>query len=182
MADETPIRQGRQGPQGARGEPGRPGPQGHPGRPGLEGPRGKAGPAGKAGPDGIRVKNGRRLAMTISTATENLPNQSAEQLLVDDLKHVGMEISAKNFATSVLFAPEGPLYGGKYDMAWIVDTEGTDPDFLGLMLFGDTTRSERLGTLFRKLEKSLSDDHQSVRSNVAFLASGHPASKAWQKV
>lgn len=85
----------------------------------------------KAGPDGIRVKNGQRLALTISTATENLPNQSAEQLLVDDLRRVGMEISVKNFATSILFAPDGPLYGGKYDMAWIVDTEGTDPDFLG---------------------------------------------------
>jgi len=83
------------------------------------------------GPDGIRVKDGRRLSLAISTATENLPNQSAEQLIADELKRVGIEVVVKNYATSVLFAPDGPLYGERYDMAWIVDTEGTDPDNLG---------------------------------------------------
>ena len=83
------------------------------------------------GPDSVRVKDGLRLSLSISTATENLPNQSAEQLVAADLKRVGIEVVVKNYATSVLFAPDGPLYGGKYDMAWIVDTEGTDPDILG---------------------------------------------------
>ncbi len=85
------------------------------------------------GPDGIRVKNGQRLSLTISTATENAPNQSAELVATADLRRVGIEVIVKNYATAVLFAPDGPLYGGRYDMAWIVNTEGTDPDFLGLI-------------------------------------------------
>jgi peptide/nickel transport system substrate-binding protein len=83
------------------------------------------------GPDGIRIKDGRRLSLSISTATENLANQRAELLVADDLKRIGIEVQTKNYATAVLFAPDGPLYGGKYDMAWIVDTEGADPDILG---------------------------------------------------
>ena len=87
----------------------------------------------RIGPGGIRARGGTRLALTISTATENLPNQMAEEVLVDELRRVGIEISIKNYATSILFAPDGPLYGGRYDMAWIVNTEGTDPDFLGVI-------------------------------------------------
>jgi peptide/nickel transport system substrate-binding protein len=85
----------------------------------------------KPGPGGVRVRDGRRLSLSISTATENLPNQMAEQILEDELHRAGVEVTTKNYATSVLFAPDGPLYGGKYDMAWIVDTDGTDPDNLG---------------------------------------------------
>ena len=86
-----------------------------------------------AGPDGVRVKNGERLSLAISTATENAPNQSAEILAANDLRRVGIELTVKNYATTVLFAPDGPLYGGRYDLSWIVDTEGTDPDFLGVI-------------------------------------------------
>ena len=87
----------------------------------------------KVGPGGIRVRGGVRLSLSMSTATENLPNQMAEQVVASELHDVGIEVTIKNYATSVLFAPDGPLYGDKYDMAWIVNTEGTDPDFLGLI-------------------------------------------------
>lgn len=87
----------------------------------------------KVGPGGIRVRGGVRLSLSMSTATENLPNQMAEQLVAAELHDVGVEVTIKNYATSVLFAPDGPLYGDRYDMAWIVNTEGTDPDFLGLI-------------------------------------------------
>jgi len=86
----------------------------------------------RAGEDGIRVRNAERLSLTISTATSNLLNQDAEQLIASDLKSVGIELTAKNYAAAVLFAPDGPLYGNHYDMAWIVDTEGVDPDNLGV--------------------------------------------------
>jgi peptide/nickel transport system substrate-binding protein len=85
----------------------------------------------RTGSDGIRVKNGQRLSLTISTATSNLLNQDAEQLIAGDLKAVGIELTMKNYEGAVLFAPDGPLYGNRYDMAWIVDTEGVDPDDLG---------------------------------------------------
>jgi len=87
----------------------------------------------KLGAAGIRERNGVKLALSMSTATENLPNQMAEQIVAAQLHGVGIEVTIKNYATAVLFAPGGPLYGGKYDMAWIVNTEGTDPDFLGVI-------------------------------------------------
>jgi peptide/nickel transport system substrate-binding protein len=83
------------------------------------------------GADGIRSKNGARLTLTISTATESQANQAAEELAASELADIGIDLQIKNYATPVLFAPDGPLYGGHYDMAWIVDTEGTDPDDLG---------------------------------------------------
>ncbi len=83
------------------------------------------------GADGIRVKDGKRLALTISTATSNLLNQDAEALIASQLKAIGVELSTKNYEGALLFAPDGPLYGGHYDMALILNTEGTDPDDLG---------------------------------------------------
>lgn len=81
-----------------------------------------------AGPEGIRARNGQRLELTISSATGNMPNANAEQIMAQELRAVGIDLRIKNYQGAVLFAPEGPLYGGRYDMAWIVDTEGTDPD------------------------------------------------------
>ncbi len=82
------------------------------------------------GLDGIRMKNGQRLSLTISSSTDNRPNADAEALVSQQLKTVGIEVEIKNYAGSVLFAESGPLYGGNYDMAWIVDTVGVDPDNL----------------------------------------------------
>jgi len=84
----------------------------------------------KLAPDGVRVKAGQRLALSISTATDNLPNANAEALIAQELKSIGIDLTIKNYAGTVLFAPKGPLYGGIYDMSWIVNTEGTDPDSL----------------------------------------------------
>ena len=76
------------------------------------------------------MKNGKRLELSISSATDNRPNADAEILVADELRRVGIALSVKNYAGSVLFAEHGPLYGGTYDMAWIVNTEGVDPDNL----------------------------------------------------
>ncbi len=84
----------------------------------------------KIGPDGIRTKNAQRLSLTISTAANNLPNADAEALIAAELKDVGIELTVKNYTGAVLFAEHGPIYGGTYDMAWIVDTDGVDPDNL----------------------------------------------------
>ena len=113
----------------------------------------------RAGPDGTRVKNGQRLSLTISTASSNLLNQDAEQLLARDLKAVGIELATKNYEAAVLFAPDGPLYSGRYDMAWIVNTEGVDPD--NLAEFGcDFIPHRGANTLFycnRKVDALLMD-------------------------
>jgi peptide/nickel transport system substrate-binding protein len=86
----------------------------------------------KPGPDGIRRRGNQRLALTISSTTDNRPNAAAEQLASQELKEIGVDLGVKNYAGAVLFAPTGPLYGGKYDLSWTVATEGTDPDDLAL--------------------------------------------------
>lgn len=84
-----------------------------------------------AGPDGIRAKHGQRLELTISSATGNRPNQRAEEMVAEGLKPLGIDLSIKNYAPSVLFAQDGPLYSGRYDIEWTVSTNGTDPDDIG---------------------------------------------------
>lgn len=84
------------------------------------------------GGDGIRVKNRAKLALSITSASDNRPNADAEVLIADELRRVGIALSVKNYAGSVLFAEHGPLYGGTYDMSWSLQYEGVDPDNLAL--------------------------------------------------
>lgn len=85
----------------------------------------------KLGPDGIRQKNGARLALSITSSTGNRPNERAEDLVAQELKAAGVELTIKNYAPSVLFAQNGPLFSGNYDIEWTVETQGVDPDDLG---------------------------------------------------
>ncbi len=92
----------------------------------------------QAGADGIRVKAGTRLSLSISSAAGNRAGESAEAMIAEQLKQIGVELRVKNYAGALLFAEHGPLYGGTYDMAWIVNTEGHRPGryrIVGLRLF-----------------------------------------------
>ena len=82
----------------------------------------------RVGANGIREKAGRRLSLTISSAAGNRAAESSEAIIAQQLKAIGVELAVKNYAGAVLFDERGPLYGGTYDMAWIVNTEGVDPD------------------------------------------------------
>ncbi|MBV8366767.1 MAG: peptide ABC transporter substrate-binding protein [Candidatus Eremiobacteraeota bacterium] len=83
-----------------------------------------------AGADGVRAKHGTRLALTLSSAAGNRAAESAEALIQQQLKAVGIDLAIKNYAGAVLFDEHGPLFSGTYDMAWIENTEGVDPDDL----------------------------------------------------
>jgi len=83
------------------------------------------------GPDGTRVKNGKRLELTITSSTGNRPNERAEEMVAEDLAAVGIDLSIKNYAPAVLFARTGPLFTGNYDIEWTISTEGVDPDDVG---------------------------------------------------
>jgi len=83
------------------------------------------------GPDGIRVKNGLPLAITISTGTNKPANIEAEVQMQQQLRAAGIDLQIKNYAVSLLFAQNGPLYSGRYDMSWSVDTNGPEPDNQG---------------------------------------------------
>jgi len=83
------------------------------------------------GPDGIRHKGNLALRISISSSTDNQPNEQAEVQMQQQLRAVGIDLTIKNYPVSILFARDGPLYSGRYDMSWSVDTNGPDPDNAG---------------------------------------------------
>ncbi len=73
---------------------------------------------------------GARLHLTIS-ATNKPGNEQAELQMQQTLRDAGIDLEIKNYPASVLFAQDGPLYTGKYDLEWSIDTDGPDPDNQG---------------------------------------------------
>ncbi|HEV3152497.1 MAG TPA: peptide ABC transporter substrate-binding protein [Candidatus Baltobacteraceae bacterium] len=84
------------------------------------------------GADGVRHKNGQPLHLMISTSTNNQPNAQAEIQIQSDLRPLGVQLEIRNYPVNLLFAQDGPLYSGKYDLEWTVDTNAPDPDNAGL--------------------------------------------------
>lgn len=82
------------------------------------------------GAGGIRQRGGVALAMTVS-ATNKPGNEQAEVQMIEQLRAVGIELTIKNYPPSVMFAQNGPLYTGKYDLSWSIDTNGPEPDNAG---------------------------------------------------
>jgi peptide/nickel transport system substrate-binding protein len=80
------------------------------------------------GPDGIRRRNGLRLAIDISTTPSKPANVRAEVQMQQDLKAAGIALQVRNYPTSLLFAQNGPLYGGTFDLSLTIDTNAPDPD------------------------------------------------------
>ena len=83
-------------------------------------------------PDGVRAKNGTPLAFSVSTTVSKPANIQAELQMQQDLRAAGVQLEIKNYPTSVLFAQNGPIYTGKYDSEFTIETQGPDPDNEGL--------------------------------------------------
>jgi peptide/nickel transport system substrate-binding protein len=79
----------------------------------------------------VRERNGVPLHLQLSTGTNKLENAQAEVVIQQMLRQVGIEVEIRNYPVSLLFAQDGPLYSGRYDMEWSVDTNGPDPDNSG---------------------------------------------------
>lgn len=86
----------------------------------------------KMGPDGVLHKGKRAMHLTISTGINNTDNEQSEVLIQSQLKPLGIDIQVRNYPTSLLFAQNGPLYTGHYDLEWSLDTNAPDPDNSGL--------------------------------------------------
>ena len=84
------------------------------------------------GPDGVLHKGSLAMHVTISTNTEKQENQQAEVQIQSILRPFGFDVEIRNYPTSLLFSQEGPLYTGKYDLEWSIETNGPDPDNRGL--------------------------------------------------
>jgi peptide/nickel transport system substrate-binding protein len=85
------------------------------------------------GSDGwLHNKSGQILHLSISTNTDNQPNNQAEVQIQSQLRALGIQIEIRNYPTSLLFAQDGPLYQGHFDLEWSVETNAPDPDNSGL--------------------------------------------------
>jgi peptide/nickel transport system substrate-binding protein len=82
----------------------------------------------RPGPDGVRRRGALPLAIAVSSTNAKAANVQAEVQMQQQLRAVGIDLTIKNYPTSLLFAQNGPLYGGTYDLSLTIDTNGPDPD------------------------------------------------------
>lgn len=80
----------------------------------------------KVGPDGIRVKGGQRLAFENSTTAGNKLREQIQQLLQQQWRQIGVEMTINNMPAAVLF---GDFYRlSKFQTVLIGISMGPDPD------------------------------------------------------
>ena len=84
----------------------------------------------RVAPGGIRERDGVPLRLVVS-ATNKPFNEQSEVQMQQQLRAVGVDLSIKNYPASYLFAQNGPLYSGKYDIEFSIDTNAPDPDNQG---------------------------------------------------
>ncbi|MFF2775369.1 ABC transporter substrate-binding protein [Streptomyces sp. NPDC058052] len=80
----------------------------------------------RAGDDGIRVKDGRRLELKVILGTNFGPNQSALELIQQQVKKAGIQLTLSVLSIADYQKARG---AGDYDLAWGNGTR-TDPDIL----------------------------------------------------
>jgi peptide/nickel transport system substrate-binding protein len=85
----------------------------------------------RPGPDGILRKGAQTLRLTIYATTGHQENTESQVLIQAMLRGVGIDVLVRNYPGSYLFAMNGPLYGGRYDLEWSIETNGPDPDNSG---------------------------------------------------
>jgi peptide/nickel transport system substrate-binding protein len=84
----------------------------------------------KPGPDGIREKDGTRLRLKITTTTGNKLREMVQQVLVAQMKAVGIEFYIENVPSSVLFGSwsnDADRKKGRYDILMYTTGPGIDP-------------------------------------------------------
>ncbi len=85
----------------------------------------------KRGSDGIRVKNGARLTLTVAGISGSAVGDAVDALAQRNWHDAGIDLQLKNFTSSLAFASFGEggiLQTGKFDIAFFSWLNGTDPD------------------------------------------------------
>ena len=84
----------------------------------------------RVGPDGVRVKNGQRLAFQFSTQVESTAGHALQAQVLTYWRTVGAVAEIKNYVTPSFFdnTANGILQGGKYDVALFAWTGAADID------------------------------------------------------
>lgn len=85
----------------------------------------------RLGADGIRVKGGKRLSLTLASATGSVTGKATGVLLQSWWRGVGVDLQIKYYQTALYFATAGAggiIQTGKYDVALFNWINGVDPD------------------------------------------------------
>jgi peptide/nickel transport system substrate-binding protein len=77
--------------------------------------------------DGILDRAGKPLHLEINTTAGRPGRERTEAVLQQQWRQVGVDLSIRNYNGTVLFGSEGPLRGGKFDMALFGWTQPVDP-------------------------------------------------------
>ncbi|MGA8099509.1 MAG: ABC transporter substrate-binding protein, partial [Candidatus Cybelea sp.] len=85
----------------------------------------------RLGADGVLHKGAQTMHLNIYATTGHQENTESQVLIQSMLHNVGIDIAIRNYPGSYLFAMDGPLYTGKYDLEWSIETNGPDPDNSG---------------------------------------------------
>jgi peptide/nickel transport system substrate-binding protein len=83
------------------------------------------------GADGVLHRGPLAMHLTISATTGHIENDESEVLIQSMLRALGIDVQIRNHPATLLFAQNGPLYTGKYDLEWSVETNGADPENSG---------------------------------------------------
>jgi peptide/nickel transport system substrate-binding protein len=82
----------------------------------------------KLGSDGVRHRNGVALALDVIVRADKPSALEMATLMQAQARPFGIRLSIRRFAVDALVAPDGPLYGGHYDVAVFPFIAGFDPD------------------------------------------------------
>lgn len=83
----------------------------------------------KRAADGVRARDGVRLAFTLATISGSSNGERVALLLQSSLHAAGIALTIKPYAYRTIFAaPNGPIYSGSYDLALYSSTLNWDPD------------------------------------------------------
>ncbi|HEY2474720.1 MAG TPA: peptide ABC transporter substrate-binding protein [Candidatus Cybelea sp.] len=85
----------------------------------------------RPGADGILRKGPLAMHLAIYATTGHQENAESQVLIQSMLRQVGIDLSVRNYPGSYLFAMDGPLYSGRYDLEWSIETNGPDPENSG---------------------------------------------------
>jgi peptide/nickel transport system substrate-binding protein len=88
----------------------------------------------RRGADGIRTRDGVRLAFNLALISGFTSAERIGLLLQASLKTVGIELAIKTYPYRTIYAvPHGPLYSGSFDLALWAGSLGWDPDLYNVL-------------------------------------------------
>jgi peptide/nickel transport system substrate-binding protein len=80
------------------------------------------------GSDGVRHKNGAPLTLDMIVRADKPSALQMATLMQAQVRPLGVRLTIRRFDVAALVAPDGPLYGGHYDVALFPFIAGFDPD------------------------------------------------------